>query len=1032
MNGCPNDAQLQAILAGRLALEDAGRLDEHLAACGHCQTRLGTLLHDPQWDRWQTAWVEAHMDSGRSNETGPDETDRTADDRGVRPLPTGAGTAEEDASATADTEDPHRAVERDPLHDATLTMDEAHVARRLLEQLGPFRDLEEIGRGSFGVVFRGTSTLHPRVALKILTPSRAADPQEIARFEREGPAAAAVQHENVVRIYQAGTTGTPRLPYLVMELIDGESLWTRLKREHRIAPRAAAEIVRQAALGLHAAHRCGLVHRDVKPSNILLTQASGQVKMTDFGLVFVPADDVSQASGLAAAAGTPHYMSPEQIREPKRVDGRSDVYGLGVVLFEMLTGERPFRGVGHDLLMQIVHDEPPAPRALDSSLPRDLDTIVQRCLAKQPALRFADAQAVADDLGRFLASEPIRARPVSRPRRAWLWCRRKPWRAGFLALACLASLMLVTGLSVAWQREHGLRQGAEQERTRATQSYRQQLETLEFMADRLIQELPVEPGTSEIRRRLEQDFLRHFREVVDKSPETNSVYYADACAQYAYYAQAFGRLEEAGRYYERAVAVYDALPGTERVRALDDQAKCRVNLSNVYPALGRHAEAGAQLTQALALWQQLNREEPGGGRQLEIGTVFLQRGHVNAQSGKRREALQDYEQAEQQFRALLARSPDDASLLGSLAGLKRNMGNAWYDLAKKENVGEGFARARECYLEAVETARRITGEFAQSKEHLNELAEHFNTLAVAEKELASFDAARSAYDQSLKIRRGLVQSYPGDVAVREGLARSLNNLANLHLARNEHEQARATFAEAIEQRESLVKFRPEAADYKSSLANTYMLASDLAIAEGDLVRARTLLDKAVAQAREAVRHAPRKASFHRRLTTALDGNAKLLIKTGDLPAAVDAYREEIHCQRQLTELPDSNLADRVILAEIQQALADSLCAVQRSREALAEYESAASLWQATGGVNGNLRTAECYLNCLSLTHDAADPAVTQRRSQEAIAALRRAVQGGFKDLETLKNDPQFEPLRGQAGYQDLLRECEAAVRGKAK
>jgi WD40 repeat protein/tRNA A-37 threonylcarbamoyl transferase component Bud32 len=299
--------------------------------------------------------------------------------------------------------------------------------------------LRELGRGGMGVVYQARHLkLNRVVALKMVLAGGHAGPEDLARFLAEAEAVAALQHPHIVQLHDFGEH--EGLPFFTLEFVPGGSLAGKLNGTP-LPPKEAARVVEQLARAVHYAHGKGIVHRDLKPANVLLAEG-GTPKVTDFGL----AKRVEVGSGLTATGailGTPSYMAPEQAGgHGKRVGPAADVYALGAILYECLTGRPPFRAAtALDTILQVVSEEPASVRQLQPGVPADLETICHRCLQKDPSRRYASAEELAEDLRHFQAGEPIKARPVGSAERVWRWCRRNPAVAGLLS-AVAATLLL--------------------------------------------------------------------------------------------------------------------------------------------------------------------------------------------------------------------------------------------------------------------------------------------------------------------------------------------------------------------------------------------------------------------------------------------------------------------------------------------------------------------------------------------------------------------------------------------------------------
>ncbi len=352
-----------------------------------------------------------------------------------------------------------------------------------MPEIPGYEIIAEIGRGGMGVVFKARQLdLNRPVAIKMILGEGYERPEQLARFKLEAEMAARIHHQNVVQVYDSGTCAGR--PYLVLEWVDGGTLSTYLKSKPQSA-RAAARTVSLLARAVHATHCVGIVHRDLKPGNVLVaptaaatsSRATGSTastvsrpnalavtltldgqavaltpKVTDFGLV-KRMDEDTRLTETGRVLGTPEYMAPEQAQgRPADIGPPTDVYALGIILYQMLTGQTPFHDTSiHTIMRRVVDDEPVPPRRHQSKLPKDLETICLKCLEKAPGRRYQTAEALGDDLDAFLDGRPIGARATSTVERAYKWAARRPAVAALSAASVLFFVLGFAGITWQWR-----------------------------------------------------------------------------------------------------------------------------------------------------------------------------------------------------------------------------------------------------------------------------------------------------------------------------------------------------------------------------------------------------------------------------------------------------------------------------------------------------------------------------------------------------------------------------------------------------
>ncbi|MFO0941749.1 MAG: serine/threonine-protein kinase [Pirellulales bacterium] len=407
---CPTSQQHQALLDDRLDENQRQQILQHLQICSHCQSVCESLVASLD-----------HVDQSTV----------------IEPI--------EPASQIG------RVVD---LVKQRMAFSEADANDRgkldpndLLTLGAEFQLIKRLGQGAQGVVYQARDLLLQRdVVIKLLAPRSDRSVESIERFRREARSLASLQSPFVVPIFRVGELPSGKM-FMVMAYVEGTTL-RELQKTEPLSIKQSASFARQIAQGLSAVHDQHLVHRDIKPENVLIDASNRQVRIADFGLAF-DSDDEARITVDGALAGTPAYMSPEQVVSPQAVDHRCDIYSLGVVLYELLTSQVPFRGTARMTLLQLVHDDPVPPRTYNEQIPKDLETICLKAFSKDAARRFQSAAEFSEELNRFLTNQPIHSRPMGRAEKFIRRVKRNPLVSALVA--CVVLLVgIATSLSVAY------------------------------------------------------------------------------------------------------------------------------------------------------------------------------------------------------------------------------------------------------------------------------------------------------------------------------------------------------------------------------------------------------------------------------------------------------------------------------------------------------------------------------------------------------------------------------------------------------
>ncbi len=932
----------------------------------------------------------------------------------------------------------------------------------LPKQIGRFEIREQLGEGGHGIVLRAFDPkLKREVALKIPRPEVLITQELRVRFLREAEAAAAVNHANIVPVFESGADGP--LCFIAYAYCEGESLAEWISRhDQQMSPRDAARLIGTLAEALQHAHSRGVVHRDLKPGNILLQAETdsdvaldASARITDFGLAKIQgADQGVTRSG--SILGTPNYLSPEQAEGGKEEVGpASDIYALGIILYELLAGKTPFARESSLATLKATRVEEPAPiRRFNPHVPRDLESICMRCLEKQPANRYASASDLSADIQRFLEGLPVRARPVGTLARAQRWCRRNK----FVTSAALITFVgLTTGLIIAfleWQRAEGhlaesqrqrnqaqqnldranrewrraeqLLDESRQQRKRAQRNFGAAQDAIDQLLTEVAENLRNVPQMQPLQRGLLVKAMELNQQFLDDDADDPELQFEAAAAfrRSANIKLMLGEFDECQKAATRAIelceAARDGLEETDMV--LIEMARSYSLRGEQFRSRSLLSKAEEDLDTANNLVQDYVKLHPDDAEHVimlarnlrDLGVIAEKSGNVAASKQRFEEALARLDAVKPNDRQSELYLYSRSNVLNSLA--IQNKARGKYDEASTH------------YAEAIELLEDLVAKFPMKQSYQRSFAAttyNLGNVCYAKKD---FDTALEHYDEATEIYKTLVRDFSYSPAYRRVLAQIYVAIGLSHKRLNHADEAESAYLQALAINQELVRRYPDVPFYQGQVNTCLNNLSTIYLNTDRLDDAQRVLEESLDSRQKLHEQFPR-------IITYREGLAMTLVNLGTVKSFQGLHAEGAECFRKAIDHQQVVYESNPENPKYQKYLADDMEYLARALVSLGKIAEAADRVDEIGKISttqwGPAFKAG-YVHCKLLQQLKSDEQIDEDQRDQwakefkdrAIVQLQKSEQLGLADAKLI-DISVFDPLRDDDRFNQLLQAIAA-------